>query len=146
MTRTVSGRFVVVMILALTAVMVGIAAFMLFGHPRGKIAPPPSIAVLPVIGDPTGAVTAEIMDALKPLPNVEIADAALYAKKRQDTRAIGEKLNVRTVLDCSLDGTRVTVKLINAADAFDLWSHTYEHGPAFKDSLAHDIAAELSLK
>ncbi|MBZ5600678.1 MAG: hypothetical protein LAO79_00050 [Acidobacteriia bacterium] len=146
MKPTVSGRFIVAAIVVITAVVVTIAAVMLFGHPRGRAAPPPSIAVFPLVGDSTGAVTSEVIDALKPIPNFQVADAALYAGKRWDTRTIGEKLNVRTLLDGSTDGAHVTVKLINAADSFELWSHTYERTPAFKETLARDVESHLSLK
>ena len=144
--QTLSGRWIVIAIVAVTAIVVSISAVMLFGHPRGKTAPPPSIAVLPVIGDKSGAVTSEVIDALETIPNFKVADAVLYGDKRQDTRPIGDKLNVRTVLDASLDGTHLTIKLINAADAFQLWSHTYQLDPAFKAQLARDIQSHLSMQ
>ncbi len=146
MTKTVSGRYIVYAILVFTAIVVTIAAVMLFGHPRGNVAPPPSIAVFPLAGDTTGAVTSEIIDALKPIPNFQVADAAIYAAKRWDTRTIGEKLNVRTLLDGSTDGSHVTIKLVNAADSFELWSHTYDRSPEFKQTLAHDVEEHLNLK
>jgi len=146
MKRTVPGRWVVLAIIVFSAIMVTIAAFMLFGHPRGRIAPPPSVAVLPIQGDASGAITAEIIDALKPIPNFEVADAAIYAGKRSDTRAIGEKLNVRTVLDGSVQGTQVAIKLMNAADGFELWSHTYDHDATFKQAIARDVEAHVNLK
>jgi TolB-like protein len=146
MTQTVPGRYIVLAILVFTATIVSIAAVMLFGHPRGRIAPPPSAAVLPIKGDTTGAVTSEIIDALKPIQGFEVADAALWANKRTDLRALGEKLNVRTVLDGSTDGKHVTIQLINAADSFELFTHTYDLGRGFKEALAHDVAAQLMTK
>jgi TolB-like protein len=141
---TVPGRWVVWIIVAFSGIMVSIAAVMLFGHPRGKIAPPPSIAVLPVMGDPE--LAGEIIETLNAIPKFQIRDGSVFAGKRSDTRAIGEKLNVRTVLDGSVTNGRVTVKLINAADAFELWSHDYESVAAVKNDLARDVAAQLSLK
>ena len=143
---TVPGRWVVMAIVAFSAIMVGIAAVMLFGHPRGKIAPPPSIAVLPVIGDSSGAVTTEIIDALKPISGLQVADAALFASNRTDTRAIGEKLNVRTVLDASVEGTHVKITLLNGADSFVLWTHIYDRDANFKANLARDVEAHVTLK
>jgi TolB-like protein len=144
-TGTVPGRWIVVGILVFTAIMVTIAAVMLFGHPRGKEAPPPSIAVLPLTGD-DGTITAEIRGALKPIPNFQVIDATTLSEYRRAPHTIGQKLNVRTVLGGSVDHSRVTIKLINAADEFELWSHVYEHNADFKDALARDVAAHLTLK
>ncbi len=141
---TVSGKSVVIGILVITAIVVSIAAVMLFGHPRGNVAPPPSIAVLPLAGDTNGEMTHQIIEALKPIPNFQVADAAAF--HRSDVRAIGQKLNVRTVLDGSVDSSHVTIKLINAADEFELWSHVYDRNASFGVTLARDIASELSLK
>ena len=144
--RTVPGRFIVVAILVFTAIMVTVAAVMLFGRPRGREAPPPSIAVFPIRGDSTGAITTGIIDALKPIPNFQVSTAALYADKRWDTRNIGEKLNVRTLLDGSMDGDRVSIKLINAADSFELWAHTYATAAELDQNIAHDVEQHVSLK
>src|SRR5690348_13453301 len=103
---TVSGKSVVLGILAITAIVVAIAAVMLFGHPRGNIAPPPSVAVLPLKGDTNGEVTHEVIEALKPIPNLQIADAALL--QGSNIRTIGQKLNIRTVLQGSVDQSRIT--------------------------------------
>lgn len=138
---TVSGRPIVIAILAITAIVVSIAAVMLFGHPRGRIAPPPSVAVLPLAGDADGAVTREVIAALSPIPDFEVKTAD--GSNRGDKKKIGEQLNVRTVLDGSVDQSRVTIKLINAADEFELWSHTYERNAAFPQTLARDVAREL---
>src|SRR5438270_812287 len=140
----VSGKLVVLGILVVTAIVVAIAAVMLFGHPRGKIAPPPSVAVVPLAGDTTGEVTHEIIEALKPIPNFKVADAALM--RDSNIRIIGQKLNVRTVLKGSTDQSRITIKLINAADEFDLWSHVYDRNPAFGGLLARDVASQLISK
>jgi TolB-like protein len=143
--QRVPGRWIVFGILGLTAVMVSIAAVMLFGHPRGREAPPPSIAILPLTGD-NGAVTSQIFDALKPIPNLQVRDAAVLSDSLRAPHTIGQKLNVRTVLDGSVDGDRITIRLINAADEFELWSHVYHHDALFKATLAADVAAHLTLK
>lgn len=144
MKQTVPGRYVVFAILAIAAIVVSIAAVMLFGHPRGRVAPPPSIAVLKFDGDADGSAARQAMDALKTIPNFQVADAAAF--QRRELRAIGQKLNVRSVLDGSVDASRITVKLFNAADEFELWTKTYPRDSTFGGSLAHDIAAQLSLK
>ncbi len=142
--RSVPGRYVVLTILGVSAIVVGIAAVMLFGHPRGKIAPPPSVAVLRVEGDADGAVTHEIIEALKPVEGLQVADAGAFNKR--DIRAIGQKLNVRTVLVGSMENSRVTLKLLNAADEFELWTRAYDRNASFRESLARDISGPLGLK
>jgi len=144
MKQTVPGRYVVFAILAIAAIVVSIAAVMLFGHPSGRIAPPPSIAVLKFDGDADGSVARQAMDALRTIPNFQVADAAAF--HRRELRAIGQKLNVRSVLDGSVDASRITVKLFNAADEFELWTKSYPRDSTFGTSLAHDIAGQLSLK
>ncbi|HLJ75116.1 MAG TPA: hypothetical protein VKU62_11055 [Thermoanaerobaculia bacterium] len=131
-------------ILVITAIVVSIAAVMLFGHPRGRIAPPPSIAVMPLAGDTDGKVAQEIIQALTPIPNLQVRDAA--GQDRIDLKRLGERLNVRTVLDGSVAQSRVTIKLINAADEFELWSHTYTFDAGFKNALAHDVPAHISMQ
>ena len=144
MTRTVPGRYIVFAILVISGIVVAIAAVMLFGHPRGRIAPPPSIAVLAFDGDADGSVTHAAIEGLKPIPNFKVADAATFS--RREIRAIGQKLNVRSVLDGSVDASRITVRLFNSADEFELWTHVYPRDPGFGAALARDIAAQLSLK
>jgi len=141
---TVPGRSIVIGILATTAIVVGIAAVMLFGHPRGKTAPPPSIAVLPLAGD-SGEIRSEIITALQTIPGFQVKDASALADARFDLRKLGEKMNVRTVLDGSVEQGRIRIKLINASDEFELWSHTYAQDAAFKDAIARDVAAHVSL-
>jgi TolB-like protein len=138
---TVSGKYIVVAILVVTAIVVTIAAVMLFGHPKGDAAPPPSVAVLPVAGDSTGEITHQIIEALKPIPNFQVADAAM--NKDSPIRMIGQKLNVRTVLEGSVDPSGIKVKLFNAADEFELWSHTYPRDANFPAALARDVAAQI---
>jgi TolB-like protein len=140
---TVSGRVIVITILAISAIVVSIAAMMLFGHPRGRIAPPPSIAVLPLTGDAGGTVAQQIIEALKTIPKFEVKDAA--GLDRIDLKRLGEKLNVRTLLDGSVDQSHVTIKLINASDEFELWSHSYDRD-TFRDAIARDVAAHVSLQ
>src|SRR5207247_1099858 len=65
----------------------------------------------------------------------------------QNIRTIGEKLQVRTVLEGSVRRAdtklRVTAQLINAADGFHLWSATYEREMkdvfAIQDEIARAI-------
>jgi adenylate cyclase len=163
--KTVPGRWIVLGVVALSLIVVTIAAVVLFGRPRGTTAPPPSIAVLPFVDrspmknqpDLSRALTEQAIEALSAIPNFRVAPFSATASMRgdePDTRTIGRNLNVRSVLEASVepsdDRIRITVKLLNAADAFPLWTKTYERdaGAAFalKDEIARDVAEALQLK
>src|SRR2546422_1063322 len=78
-------------------------------------------------------MTEEIVHALSAVGSLRVASrTSSFAFKgaTQNIRTIGEKLQVRTVLEGSVRRAdtklRVTAQLINAADGFHLWSATYE--------------------
>ena len=163
--RTISGRWIVLAILVITAIAVTIAAVMLFGHPRGNIAPPPSIAVLPFVDMSAtqdqeylcDGMTEEIIDELGRIPDFQVvARSSVFALKgrEQDVREIGQRLNVRSVLEGSVQRSgsrvRVTAQLINAADGFHLWSQTYDREMkdifALEDEISRAIVGTLEIK
>ena len=163
--RTVSGRWIVLGIVIITTIMVTIAAFMLFGHPRGKIAPPPSVAVLPFVDMSVDkdqqylcdGMTEQIIDALSRIQGFQVvARSSVFALKgkQQDVREIGERLNVRSVLEGSVQRSgsrvRVTAQLINAADGFHLWSQSYDREMkdifALEDEISSKIVDTLQIK
>jgi serine/threonine-protein kinase len=104
-------------------------------------APDASIAVLPFLNisdDPANeyfsdGLTEELINSLATVPELRIAarTSCFYFKgKNEDIRDIGSKLNVRTVLEGSVrkaeNQLRITAQLINVADGYHLWSHTYK--------------------
>ena len=126
--------------------------------------PEHSIAVLPftnLSADPENAyfcdgMTEEILNALSAVPALRVASrTSSFAFKgtTEDIRAIGEKLRVRTVLEGSVRRAdtklRVTAQLINAADGFHLWSHTYDREMkdvfAVQDEIARAIVSALKI-
>jgi adenylate cyclase len=161
--RTMSGRPIVIFILIFTAIVVSIAAVMLFGHPRGKAAPPPSIAVLPFVDlSPahdqqylSDGVTGQIIDSLSRIPDFQVvARGSVFAlKDKPEPHDIGERFNVRSVLQGTVQrsGSRVhvTAKLINAADEFQLWSQSYDREMkdifALEDEIPRSIVSTLGL-
>jgi len=162
-TRTVSGRWIVAGILMVTAVMVSIAAVMLFGRPRGKVAPPPSVAVLPFLDKSVdhdaqplcNGIAVQLIDSLGGIPGFKvIAQRSAFAVKDLDLRDVGLKLNVRSVLQGSVErfGSRlhVAVDLINAADGFHLSSQVYDREMkdvfALENTIAQAVVDTLDIK
>jgi adenylate cyclase len=117
-----------------------------------------SIAVLPFVDMSQGkdqeyfsdGLSEQLLNELAQIPGLHVAGrtSSFYFKGRnQDLREIGRRLNVATVLEGSVaksgDTLRVTAQLINAADGYHLWSHTYDR--PFKDvfALQDEIAAAV---
>ena len=129
-----------------------------------KTAPKQSIAVLPFenlsadqeneyFGD---GIAEEIINALAQIEGLHVAartSAFSFKGKHEDLRAIGEKLNVATVLEGSVRkaGTRlrITAQLIDVADGYHLWSERYDRELvdvfAVQDEIAAAIAAKLQV-
>ena len=138
-------------------------------EPAAALVQPPaaanSIAVLPFLNmsaDPdneyfSDGMTEEIVHALSAVGSLRVASrTSSFAFKgaTQNIRTIGEKLQVRTVLEGSVRRAdtklRVTAQLINAADGFHLWSATYEREMkdvfALQDEIARAIVSALKVK
>jgi len=120
-----------------------------------------SIAVLP-FENQSGAddeffadgVTDEILNALAQVEGLRVAARAscfAFKGRREDLRAIGEKLDVTTVLEGTVrragSRLRITVQLANAADGYQLWSERYDREMtdvfAVQDEIASAIATRL---
>lgn len=100
-----------------------------------------SIAVLPftsMSADPedeffADGMTEEIINALAQIQQLHVlarSSAFSFKGKYLDVRAIGKKLNVRTVLIGSVrrsgDELRITAQLVNVEDGYHLWSDRYD--------------------
>ena len=101
-------------------------------------------------------IAEEILNALAPLKGLRVAartSAFSFKGKGDDLRAIGEKLNVSTVLEGSVrragDRVRITVQLSSVADGFQLWSERYDRELKdifdVQDEIAKAIAAKLAV-
>ena len=123
-----------------------------------------SIAVLPFLSlssDPDNEIFAdgmceEIISSLAQIKNLRViarTSSFSFKGKHVDLRAIGEQLNVRTVLEGSVrkSGNRlkITVQLVNAADGYHLWSETYDREMkdvfAIQEEIATAIAQRLEV-
>jgi serine/threonine-protein kinase len=98
----------------------------------------------------------EIINALAKLPGLRVAartSSFTFKGKNQDLRAVGEKLNVSTVLEGSVrragSRVRITAQLIDVADGYHLWSERYDRELtdtfAIQDEIATSIASRLAL-
>ena len=118
--------------------------------------PSQSIAVLPFVNmsaDPEqeyfcDGLTEELTNALSKISDLRVvARTSTFAFKGggYDTRTVGRKLNVRTVLEGSVrksvDRMRITAQLINVLDGYHLWSEKYDR--ELKDIF--DVQDEISL-
>jgi serine/threonine-protein kinase len=125
-------------------------------------APDKSIAVLPftnMSADPENeffadGITEEILNALSQIAELHVAgrtSAFSFKGKQQDLRAIGEQLNVRTVLEGSVRRSgrrvRITAQLVDVTDGYHLWSERYDREIedvfAVQDEIASAIAAKM---
>ena len=102
-------------------------------------------------------MTEEIINALSQVPGLRVVartSAFAFKGKDIDVRDIGERLNVRTLVEGSVrkagDRIRITAQLVNAADGYHLWSSTYDRTLAdifaVQDELARSIAGALQRK
>ena len=101
----------------------------------------PSIAVLPfsnMSADPENeffadGITEEIINALTQIEDLRVAartSAFSFKNKHVDLRIVGERLNVKTVLEGSVrkagNRVRIMAQLINVADGYHIWSERYD--------------------
>jgi eukaryotic-like serine/threonine-protein kinase len=100
-----------------------------------------SIAVLPftnMSADPENeffadGITEEIINALTKIDELRVAartSAFSFKGKHVDLRIVGERLNVKTVLEGSVrkagNRIRIMAQLVNVADGYHLWSERYD--------------------
>ena len=128
-------------------------------------APMPSIAVLPFVDTSPGktqeyfsdGLAEELLNELAKTPRLRVAartSSFQFKGKDVDLRAVGQKLNVATVLEGSVntDGNRVRIaaELVNVDNGFQLWSGSYQRNLndvfAVQDEIARAVAAELKVK
>ncbi len=100
-----------------------------------------SIAVLPftnMSADPENeffadGITEEIINALTQIEDLRVAartSAFSFKNKHVDLRIVGDRLNVKTVLEGSVrkagNRVRIMAQLINVADGYHIWSDRYD--------------------
>ena len=103
--------------------------------------PQKSIAVLPLInesGDPndeyfSDGLSEELIAALAQISGLKVigrSSSFRFKDRKEEPRAIGEKLGVSTLLDGTVrkqgDRVRIVAALVNAADGIQLWTRTFD--------------------
>ena len=96
----------------------------------------------------------EVLNALSQVKGLTVAaraSAFSFRGRGDDLKAIGDKLHVTTVLDGSVrrvgDQVRITVRLSDVANGYQLWSERYDRGISdifnVQDEIAKTIAERL---
>ncbi|HEY4272180.1 MAG TPA: protein kinase [Candidatus Udaeobacter sp.] len=152
---------------ATAGLLLGAAAVWLF---RGELfrpsqfnPPDKSIAVLPFTdstetkdqGYLCDGISEEILHTLAQADGLRVVGrSSSFSLKGENTKEVGEKLNVGNVLEGSLqrqgNRVRVTAELIDARNGFRVWTETYDRelGGAFalQDQIARSIVDALKIK
>jgi TolB-like protein/DNA-binding winged helix-turn-helix (wHTH) protein/Tfp pilus assembly protein PilF len=170
-TPTIGKRYSpAVMLMAGTAVVVVLTvAAATFWHRGGQGQIPAvnvaSIAVLPFAdlsssrdqGYFSEGLAEEILNHLTKIPNLKVtarASAFQFKDKSEDSRVVGQKLDVANILEGSVQReqsrVRVTARLVKADDGFDLWSESFDRDLkdifAVEDDIAKAVTSALQLK
>ncbi len=133
--------------------------------PAAPATPGPSIAVLPftnLSGDKgqeyfTEGLSEELADLLTKVKGLHVAghtSSSAFKGKAEDLASIGRKLQVATVLEGSVrrssDQLRVSARLVNVADGFQIWAETYDRKVkdifALQDEIAGAVVAALKVR
>jgi len=125
-----------------------------------------SIAVLPFINMSedssneyfSDGLTEELLNILAKIKEMRVAgrtSSFAFKGKNEDLRSIGEKLNVKSILEGSVrkddlrNRVRITAQLINVEDGYHLWSETYDRDLddifAIQEEIARKVADALKV-
>jgi serine/threonine-protein kinase len=123
-----------------------------------------SIAVLPLLnesGDPndeyfSDGLSEELIAALAQVRGLKVigrSSSFRFKGKKQDSKVIGEKLGVSTLLEGTVrkqgDKVRIVAELVNAADGTELWTRTFDRELkdifAVQAEIAEAVATSLEL-
>ena len=160
-----TAAWVSVTILAVLAI---VAASIWYRHAQRNapaVATIASIAVLPFADLSPGhdheyfseGLAEEILNRLTKIPNLKVtarASAFQFKGKNEDSRVVGQKLDVADILEGSVqrekDRVRVTARLVKVDDGYDLWSESFDRDLkdifAVEDDIAKAVASALQLK
>ena len=141
------------------------------GHGTSRVrevataSPDKSIAVLPLInesGDPkdeyfSDGLSEELIAALAQISGLKIigrSSSFRFKDRKEEPKAIGQKLGVGTLLDGTVrkqgDRVRIVAELVNAADGIQLWTRTFDRQLkdifAVQEEIAKAVAESLKVK
>src|SRR5438105_3964833 len=127
--------------------------------------PGKSIAVLPLLnesGDPrdeyfSDGLSEELIAALAQISGLKIigrSSSFRFKDRKEEPKAIGQKLGVGTLLDGTVrkqgDRVRIVAELVNAADGIQLWTRTFDRQLkdifAVQEEIAKAVAESLKVK
>jgi TolB-like protein/cytochrome c-type biogenesis protein CcmH/NrfG len=127
-------------------------------------APQKSIAVLPLLnesGDPrdeyfSDGLSEELIAALAQIKELKVigrSSSFRFKDRKEEPKAIGEKLGVSTLLDGTVrkqgDHVRIVAELVNAADGIQLWTRTFDRQLkdifAVQEEIARAVAQSLKV-
>jgi serine/threonine-protein kinase len=123
-----------------------------------------SIAVLPLVNEGGGSnddyfsdgLSEELIAALAQVKGLKVigrSSSFRFKDQKEDSRTIGEKLGVSTLLEGTVrkqgDRVRIVAELISAADGTELWSRTFDRELrdifAVQAEIADAVASSLEL-
>ena len=117
--------------------------------------PQKSIAVLPLLNESgnsgdeyfSDGLSEELISALAQIKGLKVigrSSSFRFKDKKEDSKSIGEKLGVSTLLEGTVrkqgDQVRIVAELVNAADGTELWTRTFDR--ELKDIFA--VQAEIA--
>jgi TolB-like protein/Flp pilus assembly protein TadD len=127
--------------------------------------PQKSIAVLPLLnesGDPkdeyfSDGLSEELIAALAQISGLKVigrSSSFRFKDRKEEPKAIGERLGVSTLLDGTVrkqgDRVRIVAELVNAADGIQLWTRTFDRELkdifAVQEEIAKAVAESLKVK
>src|SRR5215203_1743984 len=126
--------------------------------PNAQVAALPSIAVLPFVnvsGNPddeylADGIAEEVLNSLARLRTMHVAartSSFAFRGESIDLRTVGDRLGVRTVLEGSIRRSgkrlRVSVRLADVANGFQLWSERYDRQDEDVFDVEDHIAASV---
>ena len=102
-------------------------------------------------------IAEDVLTALARVDELRVAgrtSSFSFRDTRDDARTIGHKLGVDTLLEGSVrrsgDRVRISARLVNAADGYQVWAQEFDRGTAdilaVEDELARDIVTALKVK
>ena len=157
--------FVLFSIVAIGLVVMLVIGYQKFSDTKRESEQMKSIAVLAfnnMSGDPdqeyfSDGISEEILNVLTHVDGLKVAgrtSAFSFKGKNEDIRTIGDKLDVKMILEGSVrkagSKVRITAQLINVEDGFRLWSETYDREMedifAIQDEIAANIVEKLKLQ
>ena len=124
-----------------------------------------SIAVLPLLnesGDPkdeyfSDGLSEELIAALAQIRELKVigrSSSFRFKERKEEPKAIGEKLGVATLLEGTVrkqgDRVRIVAELVNAADGIELWTRTFDRELkdifAVQQEIAKAVASALKVE